>query len=133
MAKQQKIEKQEEREFSAIEKQEREKFARLHGGKFPEEIEAEDQYRKSNRFHSTLNQPNLIALNSTDSTEQGSISSFFYRPHVLRYLPTAWNHLQNGRRVGLIVGSDKPYVGVINNRWMTKFHDPLVEIGRAHV
>ena len=41
-----------------------------------EEIEAEDQYRKSNRFHSTLNQPNLIALNSTDSTEQGSISSF---------------------------------------------------------
>ena len=42
MAKQQKIEKQEEREFSAIEKQEREKFARLHGGKFPEEIEAEE-------------------------------------------------------------------------------------------
>lgn len=55
----------------------------------------------------------------------GSISTFAYRPYVLRYLPEAWSRLINGQRVGLIVGSDKPRIMVKNNRWVTNWHDAL--------
>lgn len=41
-----------------------------------EEIEQQEQFRKTHSFHSFLNQPNLIALNSTDAVVSTSTTGF---------------------------------------------------------
>ena len=63
-------------------------------------------------------QGNINALNVT-----GGVNMIMVRQVWTRYVAHIWEKIIKGIKVGIIMGSDKPYLTIKNNRYGVYFHD----------